>query len=184
MVGAVLTQNTAWGNVEKAISALRRAGALHPAAIATLSPEELKDLIRPAGFYHQKAATLRQLSASYDLDRLSSLPLDAARTGLLAIRGIGPETADAILLYAARQPSFVVDAYTRRLCQRLGLVSAAIAYAPLRQLFMDHLDPDTELYNEYHALIVVHGKERCRKHVPRCTECPLVNGCSFPGESR
>ncbi len=181
-VGAILTQNTNWGNVERAIANLKEAGRLSPPGIAQLPPDELAALIRPAGYFNVKAGRLQAFvafilqAADGDLDRLFLRNWPALRDMLLAVRGIGPETADSILLYAGNQPSFVVDAYTRRIFNRLGLVDETIAYEPLRAFFMGHLPADAQLYNEYHALLVEHGKQACRTR-PRCTGCCLATLC-------
>lgn len=181
-VGAILTQNTNWSNVEKAIANLRAADCLSAQAIASLPPGELAALIRPAGYFNVKAQRLQEFvgfllaHAQGDLNRLFTLDWHLLRHQLLAVRGIGPETADSMLLYAGNQPSFVVDTYTRRIFSRLGLVDETIAYEPLRSLFMEHLPADSALYNEYHALIVEHGKQVCRPR-PRCGACCLADGC-------
>lgn len=181
-VGAILTQNTNWGNVEKAIANLKQAGTLSVSGIATLAPEELAALIRPSGYFNVKARRLQEFSRFLrdghqgSLDQLFAAPWRTVRTQLLGINGIGPETADSILLYAGAQPSFVVDAYTRRIFSRLGLVPDSIAYEPLREHFMTRLPEDTTLFNEYHALIVQHGKESCRP-APRCAGCCLSAIC-------
>ena len=180
-VGAILTQNTNWGNVEKAIHNLKRAGLLTPDGILRTPRGELADLIRPAGFFNVKSERLQGFvawlseRAGGSLDRLFETDWCELREELLAVRGIGRETADSILLYAGQQPTFVVDAYTKRLFSRLGLVRETIDYEELRSLFMAHLPADVALFNEYHALIVEHCKEHCRKR-HRCEGC-VLKGC-------
>lgn len=182
VVGAILTQNTAWRNVEYALDNLRRAGALAPAPLLALAPEELQTLLRPAGFFRQKSARLqgfiRHLAQHHDGDLETWLagPLEAVREELLALKGIGPETADSILLYAGERPTFVVDAYTRRLFSRLGLLAGDEPYARIRDFFMEALPADAELFNEYHALIVEECKTFCRPR-PDCGPCPLREIC-------
>jgi endonuclease-3 related protein len=181
-VGAILTQNTNWRNVERAIVNLRRVHALTPQALQQLDGEELAELIRPAGFYNVKSRRLREFVGFLfrchqgDLAAMFAGDWQKLRGDLLAVSGIGPETADSILLYAGNQPTFVVDAYTRRLMSRLGLCAADIGYEELRQLFMSNLPPDTPLYNEYHALIVEQCKVHCTAR-PRCAGCPLKTLC-------
>ena len=181
-VGAILTQNTNWGNVERALANLKGAGRLSPRGISQLPPDELAALIRPAGYFNVKARRLQALvafilqEADGDLDRLFLQDWRPLRDRLLAVRGIGPETADSILLYAGNQPSFVVDAYTRRIFSRLGMVEETIGYEPLRAFFMEQLPTDLQLYNEYHALLVEHGKQACRTR-PRCQDCCLAACC-------
>lgn len=188
VVGAILTQNTAWRNVERAIAHLRGADALTPAAIHDLPRAELERLIRPAGFFRQKAERLQLFSEFLlgghdgDLGALLAGPLEEVRRTLLARKGIGPETADSILLYAGGRPSFVVDAYTRRLLTRLGLLRGDESYETIRALFMDRLPHDPDLFNEYHALIVEHCKTLCRK-TPLCPACPLLPVCPFGQKS-
>jgi endonuclease-3 related protein len=184
VVGAILTQNTAWRNVELAIVALKEAGVLSTRGLLGVGREELEKLIRPAGFFRQKAERL-QLFVAYlrqhyagDLGALLEGPLDAVRNELLTLKGVGPETADSILLYAGERPSFVVDAYTRRLLTRLGLLEGNEKYAEIRSLFMDHLPHSSELYNEYHALIVEQCKVYCRVK-PLCSDCPLKSVCTY-----
>jgi len=183
VVGAILTQNTAWRNVELAIARLRAAGALTPGAIASLSPSELEEHIRPAGFFRQKAERLQlfvtHLAGRYrgDLSAMLAGPLAQVRAELLTLKGIGPETADSILLYAGGHPSFVVDAYTRRLFARLGLLRGDEGYEMIRSLFMSVLPAETDLFNEYHALIVEECKTFCRKRSPLCSPCPLLSCC-------
>ena len=183
-IGAILTQNTNWKNVEKAIRNLRAANALTCTSICALSPDELENLIRPSGVFRQKAQRL-QLFSSYlrdhyqsNLEQMLQQPLVAVRQELLAQKGIGPETADSILLYAGGHPSFVVDAYTGRLFSRLGLLSGTEKYAQIRSFFMDRLPTEVDLYNEYHALIVIQCKEHCRKR-PLCENCPLEKICNY-----
>ena len=177
-VGAILTQNTSWGNVEKAIANLKRAGLLSARALLDMPVERLVEVIRPAGFFNVKARRLKAfidwLFTRYNgnLDRLFAGKWRELREELLAVPGIGPETCDAILLYAGEKPSFVVDAYTRRLFAGLGLIPEHAGYEEVRALFMENLPADPALFNEYHALIVEHGKEHCRKR-PRCAGCPL-----------
>ncbi|MHB1133994.1 MAG: endonuclease III domain-containing protein [Chloroflexota bacterium] len=184
VVGAILTQSTAWVNVAHAIANLKAAGLLAPAALYDLPLARLAELIRPSGYFNQKAIKLRAfldvLFDEYggDLERLWALPAAELRQRLLAVRGIGPETADSICLYAAQQPCFVVDAYTRRVFSRLGLVAPSIDYAGLRALFADNLAADVALFNEYHALVVHHGKYICRKRAPLCPECVLADLCA------
>lgn len=183
-VGAILTQNTNWGNVEKAIANLKAADRLSITGMSTLLPDELAALIRPAGYFNIKAARLQAfvsfLLDQYggSLDRLFAGPWQQARTELLAVKGIGPETADSILLYAGHKPSFVVDAYTRRIFSRLGLIDEQISYDGLRHHFMDSLALDAALFNEYHALIVELGKQVCRPR-PHCSCCCLAEQCMY-----
>ncbi|MFZ3208423.1 MAG: endonuclease III domain-containing protein [Geobacteraceae bacterium] len=181
-VGAILTQNTNWGNVEKAVAGLREEGLLSPAALRDVDLERLALVIRSAGFFNIKSARLRDfvlwLFSRYEgsLERMFSGDWRELRSELLAVRGIGPETCDSMLLYAGNKPSFVVDAYTRRLFSRLGLISAVSCYEDVRAMFMNNLPDDVELFNEYHALIVEHCKRHCRTK-PRCSDCSLQIGC-------
>jgi endonuclease-3 related protein len=187
IVGAVLTQHTSWGNVEGALSLLRKASALRgPRELGHLSPGALERLIRPAGFPRAKAAALRELvalaaQAPGGLDGLlSARPADLRRT-LMAVRGIGPETADSILLYAARRPVFVVDTYARRLVGRHRIASPRDSYQRLQRRIERALPPSARLFGEYHALIVRVGKAHCRS-APRCGTCPLA--WDLPARSR
>lgn len=188
VVGAILTQNTAWSNVERAVAALKHAGVLSAAGVARLPIEELQALIRPAGFFRQKAQRLQTLACHLlqhyqgEVQPWLAGDLAATRRELLAFSGIGPETADSILLYAGSRPSFVVDAYTRRLFSRLGLLQGDEGYDVVRGWFMAHLPHAVALFNEYHALIVEHCKTRCRKAKPLCQDCPLQPQC--PATSR
>ncbi|MFQ6022212.1 MAG: endonuclease III domain-containing protein [Acidiferrobacterales bacterium] len=180
MVGAVLTQNTAWTNVEKAISNLKQAEALSPETIVRIHPKRLASLIRPSGYYNIKSRRLRALCrwvvAEGGVRKLARMPTDVLRPALLAVHGIGAETADDILLYAFHRPVFVIDAYTRRIFARLGMVNGTEDYETLRGNFEHALGQDIPLYNEYHALIVRHGKDTCRKK-PLCDVCCLARVC-------
>lgn len=180
MVGAVLTQNTAWRNVELAIANLKAAAALTPAAIAGLPHAELAALIRPSGYFNVKARRLqafcRFVVESGGEDVLAGLPTEVLRRDLLAVHGIGPETADDVLLYAFARPVFVIDAYTRRLLSRLGVASGDEGYEALRQGIERAFGPQTQLFNELHGLIVHHAKVACSTR-PRCAACCLRRIC-------
>ncbi len=178
-VGAILTQNTAWKNVERAVINLREAGVLSWNALRKLSERKLATLIRPAGTYRVKARRLKALvnricdDHGGSLRRLLAGDLESARRRLLLIHGIGPETADAILLYAANRPTFVVDAYTKRVLRRHGVVSDCDDYEKIQGLFHTALEPDSKVFNEYHALLVAVGKRHCRARA-QCESCPLA----------
>ncbi len=185
MVGAVLTQNTSWINVSRAIANLRAAKLLSCTALTALPVEELAVMIRPAGYYNLKARRLKNLLALIDekyqgrlADFLEEETMELRRS-LLSTKGIGPETADSILLYAADRPVFVVDAYTRRFLIRHGLICEEDGYHEIQDLFVDTLPEDAALYNEYHALIVRLGKEFCKKRKPLCSCCPLQETSFF-----
>lgn len=179
MIGAVLTQNTSWKNVEKAIDNLKRAGMLSYEKMSTLPVALLAEYIRPAGYFNIKAARLRNLfllvRERYDgsVERMLTEETGELRQALLSVKGIGPETADSILLYAAQRPVFVVDTYTYRILTRHDLIGGDVTYDELQQFFMDNIEPDTVLYNEFHALLVCAAKDYCRKTNPRCSVCPL-----------
>lgn len=179
MVGAVLTQNTNWGNVSRAIDNIKQYGLLSLAALDAMPPASLAELIRPSGYYNLKAARLKNLLAFIqqeyqgDLDLFFALDLPVLRENLLAVKGIGPETADSIILYAAQQPIFVVDAYTHRILFRHQLIDDGVDYYEIQELFMDSLPEDVQLYNEYHALLVRLGKDFCKKSKPLCDDCPV-----------
>lgn len=181
MVGAVLTQNTAWINVERAIANLKAARALSPQAILAAHPRRLASWLKPSGYFNVKARRLRALVEwlvrAGGVRRLVGRPTDRLRAELLAVHGIGPETADDILLYALDRPVFVIDAYTRRLFARLALIDGDEDYEELRQFFESNLPAEVALYNEYHALIVRHAKEVCRPR-PRCAQCCLRRVCA------
>ena len=174
IVGAVLTQNTAWTNVEKAIENLRLAGALEAERLLALRSGRLASLIRPAGYFNVKAGRLLNLCRWFrdggGFPGLDPLTTAGLRESLLEVKGVGPETADDILLYAFQRPVFVIDAYTRRLLGAVGLVSGEEGYEALRGRFESRLPPDPDLFNEYHALIVRHAKEKCSGS-GRCRHC-------------
>ncbi len=177
-VGAVLTQNTAWRNVERAIDNLKRADRLALEPLLVLSHEELAELLRPAGYFNVKARRLRNLLCHLDdhggeITAYLAGDLDTRRAELLDVNGLGPETVDSILLYAGNRPTFVCDAYTRRLLTRHGLIDEGATYEEMRALFMNHLPEEVALYNEYHALIVRTGYHYCKPR-PRCESCPLA----------
>lgn len=186
IVGAILTQSAAWANVEKAISNLKRAGAMTPASLRRLPLDKLAKLIYPSGYYNAKALKLKsfveRLEEAHEdsLERLFSLDIHQLRSELLNIHGIGPETADSIILYAAYKPIFVIDAYTRRILTRLGFNPSSDNYSAFQEIFMDNLPADEKLFNEYHALLVRHGKEVCRK-TPLCDNCCLRQLCLYAG---
>ena len=178
MVGAVLTQNTNWTNVEKAIANLKRRDLLSPRALHELPREELAELIRPAGYFNVKAKRLANLvdfvidRADGDLDRLFARDLHDLRDDLLSVSGIGRETCDSIVLYAAGKPTFVVDTYTARVLLRHDLIDESADYDEIKETFESNLPADAPLFNEFHALLVRVGKVYCRKR-PRCETCPL-----------
>ena len=178
MVGAVLTQNTNWRNVEKAIENLKRRNLLSLHRLHAIPIDELAQEIRPAGYFNIKAKRMKNLSRfiveQYDNDLSMFLQDETAtlREGLLSVKGVGPETADSILLYAARRPVFVVDTYTHRILYRHGMIDEQASYHELQALFVDHLPDDPSLFNEFHALIVQTGKHYCRRK-PLCHLCPL-----------
>jgi endonuclease III related protein len=178
-VGAVLTQNTSWSNVERAIANLKAAGCLDACTLHGLDVEQLETLIRPAGYFRVKAKRLRNFTTwlcdryGGDMQSLADLPTARLREELLGISGIGPETADSILLYALNRPVFVVDTYTARVMVRHGLIAPeGLDYHQLQDLFTSNLEPDPALFNEFHALLVMTGKDYC-KPTPKCPSCPL-----------
>jgi endonuclease III related protein len=179
MVGAILTQNTAWRNVEKAITALREKNLLTPVALFHLPEDLLAEVIRPSGYYHLKAGRLKELvrfiMEEYGgcITDMSSEELPDLRNKLLGVRGVGPETADSILLYGCHKPVFVSDAYTKRILFRHGIIGDDADYHTIQSLFMDHLPPDVSLFNQFHAMIVNTGKGFCRK-TAQCVCCPLA----------
>jgi endonuclease-3 related protein len=184
IVGAILTQSAAWRNVEKAIANLKAAKALSPEALRRLSLSEVAALIHPCGYYNAKALKLKSLASwlgkyyDDDLNKLFIGNTDRLRQQLLSIHGIGQETADSIILYAAHKPVFVIDAYTRRIISRIGLAPDSNSYIAYQTLFMDNLPSDAGLFNEYHALLVCQAKDVCRNR-PLCQRCCLNSICRF-----
>lgn len=177
-VGAILTQNTNWSNVERAMNNLKKEKALSAKTLHEMPVKRLASLIRPAGYFNIKAGRLKEflsfLTNHYrgSMKRLGTEETDSLRKKLLDVKGIGPETADSILLYALEKPVFVIDAYTKRVLQRHGIVSEGATYHELQELFHRNLPLDVQLFNEYHALFVKVGKEYCKPR-PLCNECPL-----------
>ena len=184
MVGAILTQSAAWQNVEKAIDNLKAVNALAPSTLRSLPDVEIAQLIRPSGYYNAKAKKLKSMviwihdSCRDDISRLSDWDNHKLRKELLAVHGIGPETADSILLYAVGIPVFVIDAYTRRIFNRLGTNPNDDRYLDWQRLFMDNLPQDIYIFNEYHALLMRHAKENCRVK-PVCIRCCLFDICEY-----
>ena len=182
MVGAILVQRTTWANARRAIDNLKSARGLSPRAIRELDEDELQRFIRPSGFFRSKARKLRALCEflgeryADSIEAMSQRPDAELRDELLSIYGVGDETADDIMLYAFGRPIFVVDAYTRRIFGRLGLVDPKLSYAALQSIFQDSVPRDVTLYNEYHGLIVMHGKSVCKTR-PDCFGCPLSSDC-------
>ena len=178
MVGAILTQNTSWRNVEKAIQKLKGKGVLNPEGIHRLKKTELASLIKSSGYYRIKAERLKAfinfLYKEFDgnLKKMRRKKLEELREKLLGVKGVGPETADSILLYGLKKPIFVVDAYTKRILSRHQIILEKASYEEVQKLFRDHLPLDEKLFNEYHALFVHLGKTVCKK-IPRCDICPI-----------
>ena len=179
VVGAILTQNTSWSNVEKAIARLKDAGALTVEAMEALPEAELAALIQSSGYYRQKAKKLRAFlgylrqSHQGSLERMFRTPTEKLRQELLAVHGVGEETADSILLYGGGHASFVVDAYTRRILERHRMIPPGATYQHIQRLLQAKVPPNAKVYNEFHALLVQTGKQHCRKAAPRCEGCPL-----------
>jgi endonuclease-3 related protein len=179
IVGAMLTQNTNWKNVEKAIRNLRQSDLMEPHALYNVPVEELEELLRPAGYFRVKARRLRSLLEfiinryNGSIEAMFRTDLETLRKELLAVNGIGPETADSILLYAGSLPIFVVDAYTQRIFARHGWIGFDADYHQIQDYIQSCLPEDPRLYNEYHALLVYAGKHFCNKSKPKCNECPL-----------
>lgn len=178
-IGAILTQNTNWGNVEKAIENLRKHQALAPHAIHAMPSQKLAEMIRPAGYYNIKAKRLKSFMQFLmndfhgSIQRMIHRDTATLREMLLSVNGIGPETADSILLYALGKPVFVIDAYTKRVLSRHSIIQYERPYDEFQRLFYGSLERDVALYNEYHALFVKVGKTYCNKQKPRCEGCPL-----------
>ena len=188
MVGAILTQNTSWKNVERALENLISEDCLDIKCMSTIANDRLADLVRPAGYYNQKASRLKDLANYFldvwngNFDLFFDRPVDEVRAELIDLKGIGRETADSIILYAGKKPIFIVDVYTRRIFQRLGLISGDEDYDRIRKLVESEfssfsLEGRRKIFNEFHALLVRHAKEHCRKK-PVCDGCPLRAECS------
>ncbi|MDD4893953.1 MAG: endonuclease III domain-containing protein [Candidatus Omnitrophica bacterium] len=179
MIGAMLTQNTNWLNVEKAIANLKKYKLLKPQALYKLPDKRLAELIRPSGYYNIKAKRLKSFLKFFidfsggNIKNISHVPTPSLRRQLLAVKGIGPETADSMLLYALNRPVFVVDAYTKRILLRHRFIGPDADYDKIQNLFMKNLKSGVKLFNEYHALLVRLGKDFCLKNKPRCSGCPL-----------
>ena len=179
IVGAILTQNTSWTNVERALANLKREALLTPAALEAVPIERLAEVIRPAGYFNIKARRLKNfihmLSTGFggSLDALFGLSTGTLRETVLGVKGIGPETADSIVLYAAGRPVFVVDAYTARILYRHGLIDEDAGYDDIQSLAHGSLADDAAVFQEYHALLVAVGKRQCKKRAPQCVGCPL-----------
>lgn len=177
VIGAILTQQAPWTNVEKAINNLKSYDLLEPKRLANTEISLIERLIKPAGFYKVKSKRIKNIARTYDdLQSAYRMSVDEARKRLLAVEGVGPETCDSILLYAGGIPTFVIDAYTKRLAERYGLIEEAVSYDDLKGMFEKKLKPNERLYNEYHALIVQLGKNHCKSN-PLCKECPLTDRC-------
>ena len=189
IVGAVLAQNTSWSGARKALENLSSNKRLDFRSLLEMPQEELGLLIRPSGYFNQKARRIKNIvSFLYDRygahwERFFAEPVPGMRRMLLELNGIGPETADSIILYAAGRASFVIDSYTKRLFYRLGVAGRSVAYEELKQRFEKALAAQSALYNEYHALVVIHGKERCSSRAPKCEGCPLEQLCVRRGVS-
>lgn len=177
VIGAILTQNTNWLNVEKSLANLRAAEKLSMAALGQADAAEIAEQIRPSGYHNKKSKVLIDVSQAM-LSYQGTYDLTDFRPWLLSLKGIGPETADSILLYGYKLPIFVIDAYTIRIFSRLGLCSAKVRYHELQNWFMQHLRPQTDLYREYHALLISHAKTFCLKK-PKCEACPLATVCLY-----
>lgn len=187
IAGAILVQNVAWQNAEKALLALQRAGLLDLHALHQAAAEAVEPLIRPAGYYRQKTTRLKGFAAHVveryqgDLFAMLNQPLPSLREELLSLSGIGPETADCILCYAAGKPVMAMDAYTRRIFARIGLFDSTVTYDEMQAFFHRHLAADVALRGEYHALVDTLGNRVCRNRAPRCSGCPLLPICGRVG---
>lgn len=185
VIGAILTQQSTWTNVEKALRNLTEANVLNPKDIVELPLEDLKQIIKPSGFFNQKAERLKEIAeyllVAYggDLELLFTKDKKVLREELLKLKGIGEETADSIVLYAAEKTEFVVDAYTKRIYSRLKIVEENISYEDLKKYIIKEIPEELLVYQEFHGLIVLLGKNICKKKNPNCKECPLNSKCNF-----
>ncbi|NMC77164.1 MAG: hypothetical protein GYA60_07725 [Candidatus Methanofastidiosa archaeon] len=185
IIGAILTQQSTWTNVEKALKNLNQQGILTPFEIEEIPLEKLKELIKSSGFFNQKANRLKEISEylitqyNGNLELLFNKNKKELRKELLNLKGIGPETADSIILYSAEKAEFVVDAYTKRIYSRLGLVNEKIDYENLKEFIIEGIPEELTIYQEYHGLLVLLGKNICKKNNPKCMECPLKDKCDF-----
>ena len=185
IIGAILTQNTNWKNVEKAIENLKHKNLLTLTALRNAEIKEIAQCIRPSGYYNQKATRLQEIAKFFHKNGVQSfgaLSIANMRKELIRLKGVGPETADSILLYAFEKPVFVIDAYTTRIFQRLGFFTESISYDEAQKFFMQNLENDTKLFNEFHALLVRHAKEYCQKN-PHCAKCVLLKKCKFENKN-
>lgn len=181
IIGAILTQNTNWKNAEKAIENLKHKSLLTLATLRNAEIKKIAQCIRPSGYYNQKATRLKEIAKyfhSKGLQNFDAHSTEKMRKEMLALKGIGPETADSILLYAFEKPVFVIDAYTKRIFQRLGFFPENISYDEAQKFFMKNIRENPQLFNEFHALLVHHAKEYCQK-IPYCAKCVLLKKCKF-----
>ncbi|OPX26697.1 MAG: endonuclease [Candidatus Cloacimonas sp. 4484_140] len=185
IIGAILTQNTNWKNVEKAIENLKHKNLLTLTALRNAEIKEIAQCIRPSGYYNQKTTRLQEIAKFFHRNSLQCFGAHSIanmRKELITLKGIGPETADSILLYAFEKPVFIIDAYTTRIFQRLGFLPGGISYEEAQKFFMQNLENNTKLFNEFHALLVRHAKEYCQKN-PHCAKCVLLNKCKFENKN-
>ena len=185
VIGAILTQQSTWTNVEKALKNLKEANVLTPKDIVELPLEDLKQIVKPSGFFNQKAERLRKISEYLlvfyggNLELLFTKDKKVLREELLGLKGIGEETADSIILYAAEKTEFVIDAYTKRIYSRLKIVEEKKSYEDLKKYIINEIPEELIVYQEFHGLIVLLGKNICKKKNPNCKECPLNSKCNF-----
>jgi endonuclease-3 related protein len=185
MLGAILTQNTSWNNVEKALENIHAKKLCSPKALSKAPLALVKKCVRPSGYFNQKAVRVKNFAVYVqreyggDLKKMFSKPAGELRAELLSINGVGPETADSMVLYAAEKPVFVIDSYTRRVFTRLGFLKGSESYDDIQSFFEKNLLRDVKLFNEYHALVVELGKSVCLKNKPSCAECPLRVDCVY-----
>ncbi len=191
IIGAILTQNTSWKNVEKAVNNLKSKGYLSPEKMKSMNIKKLAEYIKPSGYYNQKAIKLKEFLSFFEknfdlkIEKMKKVNKNRLRQMLLSVKGIGKETADSILLYALSKKIFVIDAYTRRILERLGVWSKSdCEYDELRIFFEKNIPPNLRLYKDFHAQFVMLGKNFCRKGKPLCNDCPLLEYCKFASSVR